>query len=439
LTALGATVRLALRALRHRNFRLFTIGQSISVMGAWMQQVAVGWLVYRLTDSALLLGLVGFVSQFPVFLLAPIAGVLADRFDRHRLVMVTQSLMLVQASVLAALVLTGHIDVWQIVALMAFLGAVTGFDIPARQSFLHEMVGGKEDLPNAIALNSSMFNAARLAGPAAGGFLIAAVGEGICILINAVSYTAVLASLVAMRLPARRRASADGAVLAHLTEGVRYVMGNGPIRSILTLVALVSLVGVPFSVLLPVVATRVLGGDSRLLGMLMASVGLGALSGALWLAARESVRGLGRVIVMAALLFGACLVAVSLSRFAWLSMLLLVGAGFGMMVQMAASNTILQTLVDDDKRGRVMSLYSMAFIGTAPIGSLLAGAAAARYGAPATIAAGGTLSLASALFFARRLPRLRALVRPIYARLGILPEVATGIQAVSTEQPTEIP
>jgi MFS family permease len=434
-SGLSDTVRLALRALRHRNFRLFTVGQTISLMGTWMQQVAVGWLVYRLTDSAFLLGIVGFVSQIPIFLLAPLAGVLADRYDRHRLVILTQVLAMVQAGVLAVLVLTDAVTITHIVILMALLGAVNGFDIPARQSFLHEMVGGREDLANAIALNSSMFNAARLVGPAVAGFLIAAVGEGVCILINAVSYIAVLVSLFAMRLPRRAPHASGGHMLHRLTEGFRYAFGFAPIRSILGLVALVSLAGVPFSILLPVVATRVLAGDARTLGFLMASVGLGALIGALWLASRRTVRGLGRVIVRAAFGFGACLIVVALSRTTWLSMLLLVGAGFAMMVQMAASNTILQTLVDDDKRGRVMSLYSMAFIGLSPIGSLVAGAVAAGAGAPAAFVAGGTVCCIAALGFARRLPALRAQVRPIYARLGIPPEVARGIQ-VATHQLT---
>ncbi len=422
---------LSVRALRHHNFRLFTVGQTVSLVGTWMQQVAVGWLVYRLTDSAFLLGLVGFVSQAPVFVLAPIAGVLADRFDRHRIVIVTQALAMVQSLVLAALVLTGHIAVWQIVLLMAFLGAVSGFDIPARQSFLLELVGSREDLPNAIALNSSMFNAARLIGPAIAGFAISWFGEGRVILFNAISYFAVLAALQAMRIAPHERRTEPGAVVEHLREGFGYAFGFRPIRMILLLVAVVSLTAVPFSVLLPVIATDVLGGDARMLGLLTAATGLGALCGALFLASRRSVRGLGRVITIAAVLFGCSLIAVAISRTAWLTLPILVLAGFGMMVQMAASNTILQVIVDDDKRGRVMSLYSMAYIGTAPLGSLLAGTAASAAGTPATLALGGALCIAAALVFGSRLPRLRESIRPIYARLGILPEVAGGIQAAT--------
>jgi MFS family permease len=427
----GRTLALAVRALRHRNFRLFTAGQTVSLIGTWMQQVAVGWLVYRLTDSAFLLGLVGFVSQAPVFVLAPIAGAVADRVNRHRIVIVTQSLMMVQALALALLVLTGSIDVWQIVALMAFLGAVTGFDIPARQSFLLEMVGSREDLANAIALNSSMFNAARLIGPAIAGFAISIAGEGRVILINGVSYIGVLGALLAMDIRPRERSRDTAPVLRHIREGFDYAFGFHPIRAILTLVAVVSVTAVPFSVLLPVIATDVLGGDARTLGFLMSATGLGALAGALFLASRRTVRGLGRVILGAALLFGTALVVVALSRALALTMLLLAFAGFGMMVQMAASNTVLQTIVDDDKRGRIMSLYSMAYIGTTPIGSLLAGIAASHFGTPATLAVGGGVCMLAALVFGYRLPRLREMVVPIYTRLGIIPEVAGGIQAAT--------
>ncbi|HSJ15106.1 MAG TPA: MFS transporter [Longimicrobiales bacterium] len=426
----------ALRALRHRNFRLFTFGQSVSLVGTWMQQVAVGWLVYRLTNSPFLLGLVGFVSQGPGFLLAPFAGVLADRYDKHRIVIATQVLMMVQAFVLAGLVLSGRVTIGWIVVLMALLGAASGFDIPARQSFLIEMVGEREDLPNAIALNSSIFNAARLVGPAMAGLAIALVGEGWVILLNGVSYIAVLASLLLMRVPRRPRGS-HGAVFGHMAEGFRYAFGFPPIRSILLMVATVSLLAVPYTVLLPVIARETLGGGPETLGFLMSAIGLGALGGALFLATRSTVRGLGRVIVLAALLFGAGLVGVALSRTLWLSLALLLLAGFGMMTQMASSNTVLQTIVEDDKRGRVMSLYTMAFVGTAPIGSLLAGIAASRLGTPLTIALGGSACLAAAAVFGRHLPVLRAQVRPIYERLGILPELARGIQAVTHQTTPE--
>ena len=421
----------ALRALRHRNFRLFTFGQSISLVGTWMQQVAVGWLVYRLTESPLLLGVVAFVAQGPSFFLAPLSGVFADRYEKRRIVLVTQVVMMVQALSLAALVLSDQVTIGWIVVLMAVLGAATGFDIPARQSFLIEMVGDRDDLPNAIALNSSMFNAARLVGPAIAGVAVALVGEGWVILLNGLSYVAVIASLLLMRVPTPHRRSHQGEVFRHMLEGFRYAYHAVPIRLLLTLVAATSLVGAPFSVLLPVVARETLGGGPETLGLLMSAVGLGALGGALFLASRSSVVGLGRVIAGGALLFGSALVGTALSQVLWLTLPLLMAAGFGMMSQMAACNTVLQTIVEDDKRGRVMSLYTMAFIGTAPLGSLLLGAAADRVGTAATIAAGGAVVIGAGALFGSRLPLIRRHVRPIYERLGIIPEVARGIQAAT--------
>jgi MFS family permease len=425
----------ALRALRHRNFRLFTTGQSISVIGTWMQQVAVGWLVYRLTGSAFLLGLVGFVSLGPGFLIAPIAGVLADRWDKRRMVITTQAVMMAQALLLGTLVLTDSVTIGWVLLLMGVLGAASGFDIPSRQAFLIEMVDDRDDLPNAIALNSSIFNAGRLIGPAIAGFAIAIVGEGWVILANGLSYIAVLAGLLAMRTPLRRVPPQSGAVLRRLREGYRYAVDFQPIRVILLLVATVSLLGVPFTVLLPVVATEVLGGGPRTLGVLMAANGLGALSGALYLASRQTVRGLGRVILIAATTFGTALMLLAFARSALAAVPLLVLAGFGVMTQMAASNTVLQTLVDDDKRGRVMSFYTMAFVGTAPFGSLLTGTIAQRLGVTWALAIGGAACVLAAFVFGRQLPILRRIVRPIYARLGIIPEVARGIQA-ATHQTT---
>jgi MFS family permease len=430
----SARLAFALRALRHRNFRLFTVGQSLSLIGTWMQQVAVAWLVYGMTQSSFMLGLVGFVSLGPGFVIAPFAGELADRYSRHRIVIVTQAVMMVQALALGTLVLSGHITIGWILALMGVLGIATGFDIPARQSFLIDMVGDRQDLPNAIALNSSIFNGARLVGPAIAGFAIAAVGEGWVIVLNGFSYLAVLGSLLAMRVPAAQRAP-RGAVLRRMGEGFRYAWHFRPVRAILALVATVSLLGVPFTVVLPVIATEVLDGGPRTLGLLMGATGLGALSGALFLASRETVRGLGRIIVFSATLFGASLVIFAFARSLFAALPLLALAGFGMMAQMASSNTVLQTLVPDDMRGRVMSFYTMAFMGTAPLGSLLIGAVAGRIGATATIALGGTACMAAAVVFGRRLPVLREIVRPIYVRLGILPEVARGIQA-ATHQAT---
>jgi MFS family permease len=429
----AGTERIAysLRALRHRNFRLFTAGQSISLIGTWMQQVAVGWLVYRLTSSPFLLGLVGFVAQGPTILLAPLAGVLADRHDKRRIIVVTQFLMMAQAVALGLLVLSGRVTIGWILVLMLALGAAISFDIPARQAFLIEMVRDRGDLPNAIALNSSMFNAARLVGPAIAGVAIALFGEGWVILLNGISYLAVLSSLGLMRFDQPPARVASGRVLGHLAEGFRYAFGFPPIRLVLTQVAVVSLFAVPFTVLLPLVAGETLHGGPETLGFLMSAVGVGALTGALYLAGRSSVRGLGRVIAIAAVLFGAGLLAVSVSRVLWLSVLSLGLAGAGMMVQMASSNTIIQTIVEDEKRGRVMSIYTMAFIGISPIGSLLAGILADRIGAGATIALGGAVGIAAGGYFATRLPLIRRHVRPIYQRLGILPEVAQGIQAAT--------
>jgi MFS family permease len=433
------TTRLAstTRALRHRNFRLFTLGQSLSVVGTWMQQVAVAWLVYRTTQSPFMLGLVAFVAQGPGFIIAPFAGVLADRFDRHRIVIITQVIMMVQALALGTLVLTGAITMGWILLLMALLGVTFGVDIPARQSLLVQLVDDRNDLPNAIALNSSMFNGARLVGPAIAGFAIAAIGEGWVIIINGASYIFVIAALLSMRIVPRDRPHQAGAMLRNLREGVHYTLGMRPIRAVLMLVATVGLLGVPFSVLLPVIANDVLGGGARTLGMLTAATGLGALGGALFLASRSSVRGLGRIIVASAMTFGLSLVLLAFARHLLLALPLLALAGFGMMTQMASSNTVLQTIVDDDKRGRVMSFYTMAFLGTAPIGSLLAGTVAGRIGATWTIGLGGLACIAAALAFGRRLPVLRRMVRPIYQRLGILPEVARGIQA-ATHQATPV-
>ncbi|MEX2283118.1 MAG: MFS transporter [Gemmatimonadota bacterium] len=434
---MAGITRAVLRSLKYRNFRLFTIGQSISVIGSWVQQVAVGWLVYRLTDSALMLGLVSFAAQGPTFVLAPLAGAIADRANKHRLLIITQTLMMVQALVLAALVLSGTIVIWHLVLLSVALGCLSGFDIPVRQSFLVEMVDGKEDLSNAIALNSSMFNAARLVGPAIAGILITVVGEGVCILLNGLSYSAVLWALLAMRIQRRSVTGEKTPVFAQIREGFTYAFSFPPIRAVLLLVAVVSLLCVPFSVLLPIYAGRILGGDARVLGLLISATGAGALAAALYLASRESVRGLSKVITFSALLFALALLLFSFSRVLWLSMLALVLAGFGMMLQMAASNTFLQTIVDDDKRGRILALYTMAYIGTAPVGSLLMGWVAQRLGAPATIAGGAAISLIAAAAFGRKLPDFRAQVRPIYRQLGIIPEVATGIQAATTHTTEE--
>jgi MFS family permease len=417
-----------LRALKHRNYKLFFSGQSISLIGTWMTRIATSWLVYRLSGSAWLLGVVGFAGQIPSFVLAPFAGVWVDRWDRHRLLVVTQVLALLQSLAMGILALTGVIKIWHIIVLSVFQGLINAFDMPARQAFVVEMVEKRDDLANAIALNSSMVNAARLLGPSIGGVIIAAVGEGWCFMIDAISYLAVIASLLAMKLTPRMSLPANGAnVLEQLREGWRYAFGFAPIRDLLLLLALVSLVGMPYTVLMPVFANEVLRGGPNTLGLLMAASGVGALVGALFLASRKSVLGLGKFIPLMAGAFGGGLMAFSFSRSLWLSLLLMIVTGLGFMVQMAASNTI----VDEDKRGRVMSFYTMAFMGTAPFGSLLAGSVADSIGAPRTLFFGGLCCVLGALWFAKSLPSLRQEVRPIYVRIGILPQVAEGIQQTS--------
>jgi len=422
-----------LRALSHRNYRLFFAGQSISLVGTWMTRVATSWLVYRLTNSALLLGVVGFAGQIPSFILAPFAGVLVDRWDRHRLLIVTQVLALLQSLAMALLTMTGAIKMRHIIVLSVVQGLINAFDMPARQAFVVEMVDRREDLANAIALNSSMVNAARLLGPSIGGGVIAALGEGWCFMIDAISYLAVVGSLIAMRIGRRlAQPNTDANILQQLREGWSYATRFAPIRNILLLLAFVSLVGMPYTVLMPVFANEVLHGGPNTLGVLMAASGVGALTGAVFLAARKTGLGLGKFIPMMAGAFGAGLIAFSFSRVLWLSLVLMVVTGMGFMVQMAVSNTVLQTIVDEDKRGRVMSFYTMSFMGTAPFGSLLAGILAERIGSPRTLLFGGVGCIVGVIWFAATLPELRRDVRPIYARIGILPEVATGIQQ-STE------
>ena len=418
-----------LRALAHKNYRLFFAGQSISLIGTWMTRIATAWLVYRLTGSALLLGVVGFAGQIPSFLLAPLAGVLVDRWNRQRLLVITQVLAMFQSLALALLTMTGLIKMWHVIVLSVLQGLINSFDMPARQAFVVEMVEKREDLANAIALNSSMVNAARLLGPSIGGVVIAAVGEGWCFMIDAVSYIAVIASLLAMTISARViQPTKDANVFQQLREGWSYATHFAPIRNVLLLLALVSLVGMPYTVLMPVFANDVLHGGPNTLGLLMAASGVGALVGALFLAARKTVLGLGKFIPLMAGAFGAGLIAFSFTRVLWLSLALMVVTGLGFMVQMAVSNTVLQTIVDEDKRGRVMSFYTMAFMGTAPFGSLLAGSVADRIGTPHTLLCGGIGCILGALWFATTLSDLRRDVRPIYERIGILPEVATGIQ-----------
>jgi MFS family permease len=424
-------IRATLRSLAHRNYRLYFFGQGVSLIGAWMQQVAMTWLIYDLRHSAFLLGAAGFASQVPSFVIAPLAGVFSDRWDRRRTLLVTQSLALVQAALLTVMAWTGWVEVWSILAICLWLGAVNAFDIPARQAFLNDLIEHPGDLANAIALNSSLFNGARLIGPALAGFVIAAAGEKVCFLINAVSYLAVLAALLAMSVPQRHAMHVRPGVLQGLKEGLVYTFGFPPVRSILMLVGVVSFTTMPLSVLMPIVADKVMGGGAQTLGYLTSAQGLGALSGALYLASRRTVLGLGKRIALGATCVGLGMTAFSWMTNFWLSCIVLALIGCAMMVQMAASNTIVQTIVDSDKRGRVMSLYATAFMGMAPLGSLAAGALAARIGAEPTLRLCGACSLFGGLLFASQLPRLRVLIRPIYIRAGILPEIAGGVEAAS--------
>ena len=399
--------KLLLRALKYKNYRLFFGGQSVSLIGMWMQSIALSWLVYRLTNSAILLGVIGFVSQIPSFILSPLAGVYADRWNRRYMLICTQALLMLQSLTLAALVLGGVVAVWHLIALALFSGIVNAFDAPARQSFVIDMIEQKEDLGNAIALNSAIFNGSRLIGPSLAGIIIAATGEGICFLINGFTYLAIISALWAMHINPKEHLVQNTPVLQELKDGFSYVYNHIPIRSLLILVAIVSLVGMPYIVLMPIFAKEILRGGPSTLGFLMASSGVGALTGAIFLASRRDFKGTGRLIPVAAIIFGTGLIAFSFSRVFMYSCALMLMTGFGLMVQMALSNTSLQTIVDDDKRGRVMSFYTMAFMGMAPFGSLLAGSLAHRIGAPETLLLGGLACVAGALVCARNIPAFR--------------------------------
>ena len=431
---MNSRIAFMLRAFSYPNYRLFFGGQLVSLIGSWISMTATSWLVYRLTGSAMALGVVGFAGQIPGFIMGPFAGAYLDRWDRHRVLVVTQTISMLQSFALAVLTFSGHITVPAVVALNAVQGMVNAFDMPARQAFLTTMISDREDLANAIALNSSMFNAARLVGPSVAGLMIATAGEPWCFFVDGVSYMAVIIALVAMKDVRRMsRHEARAGIVEHLLEGWRYVFGFRPIRSLILQLAWLCLVAMPFSVLMPVFADEILGGGPYTLGFLMGASGFGALSGALWLTTRKSVVGLGRVILMNTVVFGGGLIGFALSRSLPVSIVFMTITGFGMMVQMASTNTVIQTIVDEEKRGRVLSFYTMSFLGTAPFGSLLAGWLSSRIGAPHTVVLSGVLCIATAGWFARELPAIRELVRPIYRRMGILPEVAQGLQTVETQ------
>jgi MFS family permease len=419
------------RSLQYRNYRLFFGGQSISLIGTWMQRIAMPWLVYHLTGSAFLLGLVSFAGQIPTFLLAPLAGVVTDKFSRYRVLLITQIISLLQALILALLSLAGVIQIWHIVVLSIALGCVNAFDVPSRHSFVIEMVEKKEHLGNAIALNSMMFNGARLIGPSIAGLILATAGEGICFLINAVSYIFVVMSLLSMKIQKKEIIRKSGNLLNDMKEGFRYTFGFVPIKHLLILLGIVSLMGSSYQVLMPVFAKEILHGNSSTFGFLMGAAGVGALAGAIFLASRETLIKLGRIIPAASAMFGAGLVVLSFTKYFPVSLLLMIIIGLGLMLQTASSNTILQTITDDDKRGRVMSFYTIAIMGTAPFGSLLAGSLAKVIGTPYTILIGGISCIAGAFLFYKKLPELKKIVHPVYVKMGLIPEIVTGIQTAS--------
>ncbi len=419
------------RSLQYRNYRLFFGGQSISLIGTWMQRIAMPWLVYHLTGSTFLLGLVSFAGQIPTFLLAPLAGVVTDKFSRYRVLLITQVISLLQALILALLSLSGVIQIWHIVVLSIALGCVNAFDVPSRHSFVIEMVEKKEHLGNAIALNSMMFNGARLIGPSIAGLILATAGEGICFLINAVSYIFVVISLLSMKIQKKEITRKSGNLLNDMKEGFRYTFGFVPIKHLLILLGIVSLMGSSYQVLMPVFAKEILHGNSSTFGFLMGAAGVGALAGAIFLASRETLIKLGRIIPAASAMFGAGLVVLSFTKYFPVSLLLMIIIGLGLMLQTASSNTILQTITDDDKRGRVMSFYTIAIMGTAPFGSLLAGSLAKVIGTPYTILIGGISCIAGAFLFYKKLPELKKIVHPVYVKMGLIPEIVTGIQTAS--------
>ncbi len=409
---------------------MFFMGQSISLIGTWMQQVAMSWLVYRMTGSAFMLGVVAFASQIPSLVLSPIAGVMCDRWDRHYTLLATQTLAMVQAFAMAILVMTGTIAVWHIILLGIVLGSINALEIPVRQSFIIDMVEKKEVLGNAIALNSFMFNMARLIGPAIAGVTIAVIGEGPCFLANGVSFIAVIAGLMMMKLEHKSHRHKKVHVLHGMMEGVRYVYGFQPIRYMLILLSIISMMGMSYIVLMPVFAKNVLHGGPDTLGLLMASGGIGALVATIYLASQEKMVRLGRIIPASAALFAAALVAFSFCRTLWLSVIVLAISGFGFMVHMAVTNTILQTIVEDDKRGRAMSFYAMAFMGVAPFGSLIAGSLANLIGVTNAIVIGGGICILASIAFASKIPLLKSLVKPIYDNMALTRSINTASEIV---------
>jgi MFS family permease len=407
------------RALQYRNFRLFFMGQNISLIGTWMQNVAIGWMVYRLTHSAAMLGIVGFATQIPSFVITPFSGVLADRVNKYRVILICQILAMLQALVLAVLTLSGRIVVWEIAVLGMTLGIISSIEIPTRHAFLVDMVERKEDLGNAIALNSLMFNAARLIGPPIAGFIIGMWSEGICFLVNALSYIAVIWALCLMRIISRSNGVKSGHPLQELKDGIAYTFGSSPRRSILLLVGLMSLIAMSQSVLMPIFARDILRGGPDTLGFLVGAVGMGALVGAAYLASRKTAVRMLNIIPVAAGIFGTSLILLSFSRILWVSVALLFFSGIGLMSHMVVSNTVLQMITEDSKRGRVMSFYTMAFMGMATFGTILGGAFASHFTAARTVLGGGILCIFAGIVFSRQIPGLKRSVQQHYKDIAL--------------------
>jgi MFS family permease len=413
-------------ALRSRNYRLFFFGQGVSLIGTWMTQTATIWLVYQLTNSALMLGIVGFTSQIPSLFLAPFGGVLVDRFNTHRILVIAQIFAMMQSLALAVLALTGTIHIWHFIFLSLFQGVINAVDAPARQAFVPEMIEKRDDLASAIALNSSLVNGGRLIGPAIAGFLIAGIGAAYCFLIDGLSYIAVIAALLAMQLKPKKIAVKTGNVLQRLQEGFVYVYNFAPIRSVLLLLALFSIMAMPYVTLVPIFATKVLSGNAQTLGFLMAASGVGAICGGIYLSTRKTVVGLGQIIAVAPAVCGVGIILFAVSRMLWLSIFMSAIIGLGSILTISSSNTVIQTIVEDDKRGRVMSLFTMSFLGMVPFGNLLAGYFADRIGATNTLIIGGSFCIIGSLLFARQLPKLRQAARPVLQQRGLLPQADTS-------------
>ncbi len=428
----SARLNLMFRALKYKNFRLFVGGQSLSLIGTWLQMVALTWLVYQLTNSALMLGIVGFSGQLPMFIVAPFAGVFADRWNRHKMLLFTQTLALFQALILSILVFTNVVQIWHIIVLSTFLGIINAFDMPIRQAFVFDMIENhKEDVGNAIALNSSMVNAARLIGPSIAGLLIATVGEGWCFLVNSISFLAVVISLLKMNVQLTPKPTKELKIFSELKEGFSYTFKFPPIKYLIGLLASVSLVSTAVTLLAPVFAKQYLKGGADIYGFLIGAFGSGALLGAVYLLNKKNVLGLGRIIAIAVFTFGTSMILFSFSRIFLFSLFMMFFAGTGMMLHVASTNTLLQTISEESKRGRVMSFYTMAFRGMSPFGSLIAGSLGSIIGAPSTLILSGVICITGAAVFARKLKVIRPLIRPIYESLGILPQLANGVQSAA--------